>query len=132
MAVTGGSRLKHELLAQERAYFDAVRTKDESTILRLTADGCLVTDRSGIRVIDGRTVHETLESAGGSTARYEIDESRAEAVAVTDEVAVLSYRLRTASDGGTPAETYDTTVWLRANGGWLCAAHTETLVAPAQ
>jgi hypothetical protein len=115
--------LKDELLQQERAYLEAVQSKDGAAAQRLTAPESLVVGGRGAMKVDGAAIRGMVEQHDASR-RYEIDESTAQVVRLTDDVAIISYTLRTRT-GAETWESYDTDVWTRRDGRWLCALHTE-------
>jgi hypothetical protein len=48
---------------------------------------------------------------------------------IADGVAVIAYKVseEIVIDGETQTlEAFDSSVWVRRDGGWVCAAHTET------
>jgi hypothetical protein len=50
--------------------------------------------------------------------------------AIADGVALIAYKVNEEMiiDGEpTTLEAFDSSVWVRRDGGWVCAAHTETL-----
>ncbi len=120
------SRLKDELLAQEREYLRAVQEQDGDTAARLTAPQALVVSGSGAMKVDGAAIRQMIQQHDAKR-RYEIDESSVQVLDVKDDVAIIAYKLRTMNAGknGEISEAYDTDVWVRGNGGWACALHAE-------
>lgn len=70
---------------------------------------------NGAMKIDGAAVKRMIEEHD-STRRYEIEESSVQVVEVTDDVAIIAYKLRTI-DGNATSEAYDTDVWVRRGTG---------------
>ena len=124
MTSTHASGLKDELLKQELAYLDAVERKDGAAAARLTADESLVVSGAGAMKVDGATI-ERMVAEHDAQRRYEIDEASVETVDIGGDTAIISYKLRTMMPDGTTTEAFDTDVWVRRDGRWQCALHTE-------
>jgi hypothetical protein len=119
-----GTNIKDELLTQEQTYLRAVERKDGATIANLTDRTSLIAGPQGMRTVDVKAIQEMVQQHDAAS-RYEIDESSIQAVPLTDDVAVIGYKLRTIPSSGSPSEAYDTDVWVKRGGHWLCAMHTE-------
>jgi len=125
MATTNtSSRLKEELLAEERAYLAAVQAGDGDGAARLTAEPALVVSPQGAMKVGPQAIRRMM-SEHDATREYALDETSAEVVEVTPDVAIISYRLRTTTPGAGTSEAVDTDVWVRTDGAWKCALHTE-------
>ena len=120
------SRLKDELLAQEREYLRAVQEHDGDTAARLTAQQALVVSGNGAMNVDAAAIRQMIEQHDVNR-RYEIDERTVQVLDVKDDVAIIAYKLRTMNldNNGHVSEAYDTDVWVRGSGGWACALHAE-------
>jgi ketosteroid isomerase-like protein len=128
---TTKSRLADELLTKERAYLDAVQSKDGDAAAQLTAPESLVVSGRGAMRVDGAAIRKMV-AEHDADREYQIDENSIETVEVTDDVAIISYKLRTTMPGGgTTSDAFDTDVWVRRNGDWACALHVETPAAAA-
>ena len=120
------SNLRDELMACERAYLEAVQRKDGEAAARMTAPESLVVSGHGAMSVDGAAIRKMVEDHDGQ-ARYEIDDSDVNVVAINDDVAIVSYRLTTIHGNGEPAtQAFDTDVWVRRDGQWGCALHVDT------
>jgi hypothetical protein len=61
---------------------------------------------------------------------YTFDESNAQVRMLSDDVAIVAYKVneRVTVDGKKlPVEAHDASVWVKRDGKWLCALHTESL-----
>ena len=117
-----------ELLEREYDYLDAVERKDSEAIAVMTAPESLVVSGNGAMRVDPETVRQMV-GRHDSKRRYDIIEETIEGIEVTDDVAIISYKLATKMPDGKTTEAYDTDVWVRREGQWACALHVET---PAQ
>lgn len=71
-----------------------------------------------------------LENAEWSIERFDIDPSKLKVKMVDENVAVIAYEVveKVVVDGKPETLTaFDTSVWVRRLGKWVCAMHTETL-----
>ena len=117
-----------EILAQERAYYDAVEKRDSATVARLTADECIVLGSQGMQRFDARAAGDMAKRHDGKTT-YTVDDSTVEVLSIDENTAVIAYKLASEKPDGTTSETYDTSLWVRKEDGrWACALHAE---APA-
>ena len=119
-----------ELLEREYDYLHAVERKDAEEVADMTAPQSMVVSGRGAMLIDPNSVREMVRGHDAKR-EYEIVAESVEAVEVTDDVAIISYKLRTKMPGaGGPAtEAFDTDVWVRREGQWVCALHVETPAA---
>ena len=117
--------------ADRRAYLAAVQRKDGAAAARLTADGSLVVSGMGAMKVDSPTI-ERMIAEHDASRRYELDESSVQTVDIGSDAAIISYKLRTTMPDGTSTEAFDTDVWVRRDGRWQCALHTEIPVASDQ
>ena len=125
MAYTTDTRLKRDLLSQERAYLEAVQERQGDRAAELTAPESLVVSGNGAMRVDGDMIRQMVQQHD-ETRRYELDEATVEVVPVTDDVAIIAYKLRTlTADGVSAGEAYDTDVWVQRDGRWMCALHAE-------
>ena len=62
--------------------------------------------------------------------QYSFDEKNAQVKFIGDDVAIVAYKVneKLVVDGKTlPIDANDSSVWVRRDGEWLCALHTESL-----
>src|SRR5438045_2876005 len=115
MANTLSTSLKTELLRCENEYLAAVQSKDGATASRLTAPESLVVSGQGPMKVDGATI-KRMVAEHDSSQRYEFDDASAQIVEVTDNVAIIAYKLKTTIPDGGTKDAYDTDVWVRHQG----------------
>ena len=119
-----------ELLALERQYWDAIKNKDGSAATRLSDDRCIVVGPHGIGEIDKQALAGMVEGASYELATYRFDDRDVHVRAVADNVAIIAYKVHEELivDGRTTTmNAFDSSVWVRWNGQWMCALHTEAL-----
>jgi hypothetical protein len=121
---------ERELLALEKRFWDTMQTKDGRTAGQMTDDGCIIVGAQGVSAIDGGKMEQMMADGKWKLERYSFDEKNAQVRFVNDDVAIVAYKVneRVVVDGKTlPVDANDSSVWVRRNGEWLCALHTESL-----
>jgi uncharacterized protein (TIGR02246 family) len=122
---------KHqELLEVEQRFWNAMKRKDAQGTARMTDDGCIVVGAQGLSAIDQKTMAKLTEEGKWDLQHYSLDEHNAQVRFLNDDVAIVAYKVseRVEIDGQTlPIEANDSSVWVRRDGEWRCALHTESL-----
>jgi len=119
---------KEELLNLERSYWQAIKERDGSVITKLTDDGCVVAGAQGVAKLDRSTI-----AAMTSKPTYQLKEFRLTDEVVRmlgDDVAVVAYKVHEdlVVDGKSVSiDAADSSTWVKRDGEWVCAAHTESL-----
>jgi uncharacterized protein (TIGR02246 family) len=120
----------NELLKVEHRFWDAMQTKDARVAEQMTDDGCIVVGAQGVSAIDARTMGKMTTEGKWQLDEYSFDENNAQVRMLSDDVAIVAYKVkeRVVVDGkALPVEANDASVWVRRDGKWLCALHTESL-----
>jgi hypothetical protein len=123
------TNVEEEILGNEKSYWEAVKKKDRRAAESLTADSCIVVGADGVRALRRAELGELMKSTPFDLENYGIEDGNVEFIHPTDDLAIVAYKVRTEyrSNGKQErAEAFDTTVWVRRDGKWLCALHTET------
>ena len=118
-----------ELLALEKQYWEALQNKDGATATRLSDARCVVVGPQGIGSLDRQALAGMVENAPYELKRFRLDDD-IHVRTIADGVAMIAYKVseELVIDGeATTIEAFDSSVWVRRDGGWVCAAHTETL-----
>jgi len=126
----GTTTREQDLLDVEHRFWDAMKTKDASTAEKMTDDQCIIVGAQGVSAIDSRTMGKLTTEGQWQLKQYSFDEKNAKVRFIGDDIAIVAYKVseRVAIDGETlPIEANDSSVWVRRNGEWLCALHTESL-----
>ena len=119
-----------DLLQLERRFWDAMKAKDARTASRLTDDQCIVVGAQGVSSIDRATMKQMTEDDQWHLDRYSVDDKAAQVRFINDDIALLAYKVneRLTVDGKpVTLEANDASVWVRRDGEWLCAMHTESI-----
>ena len=120
--------VEKELLDLEKKYWRAIQEEDVDTALRLTADPCIVAGATGVARLDKRTLADMMKSAPYKLERFELKDPKA--MLVGDDVAILAYKVQeklTVDGKPVTVNAADTSTWVRRDGRWECALHTEAI-----
>lgn len=121
--------VEQEIVELERQYWQAIKEKDIDTAMRLTDDPCIITGSQGIAQVDRQTFERMIQSPSWTLHTFElIDEVQVRLL--QDDVAIVAYKIREElSVDGKPVtlDAADSSTWVRRNGRWVCALHTEAI-----
>jgi|SRR5882724_7673081 len=122
--------IEAELLELENRFWQAIKDKDVDAAVPLTDWPCIVTGAQGLGSIDQKTFTAMLKGAPYTLDRFEIKDG-AQVRLVRDDVAVVAYQVHEelTVDGKPVAfDAADSSTWVRRDGRWLCASHTEAIM----
>lgn len=120
--------LEKELLGLERQYWQAIKDNQPDAMARLSADPCVVTGAQGVGLLDHATLKKMAATGTWKLEAFEFSKPIVRAIA--PDVAVVAYQVHeTLTVEGQPVtfEAADLSTWVRRDGQWTCAAHTESL-----
>jgi hypothetical protein len=121
--------LARELLALERQYWKAIQERDAETAMRLSDETCLLAGAQGVRKLDRQTLGRMTAQMGLTIDSVRLGDD-AQVLQLTDDVAVLAYQVHEelTVDGKTVVlDAADASTWVKRDGAWRCALHTESL-----
>jgi uncharacterized protein (TIGR02246 family) len=121
--------LADELLALEHRYWQAVKDGDLEAAVQLTHDPCIVTGAQGVGSVDHKTYTEMAAQATWSLRNFRLDDPQVQLLG--DDVAVLAYTIHeelTVEGEPVVVDAADASTWVRRDGRWLCALHTESIL----
>lgn len=124
----GRPSIEDELLELEHRYWRSMKDKDSATATGLTDFPCIVSGASGVASVDEETYVRLLEGGDWTIEDFTLGDGVA-VRQLTEDVAIIAYRIReTLTVDGQPVtlEAADASVWVRRDGRWRCALHTET------
>jgi len=124
--------IDQELLALEKRYWQAIKDRDVDAALKLTRDPCLIAGASGVASVDRQSFVKIMQSAQYTLHGFAIEEAQAQRL--SDDVALLAYKVRedlTVDGKPLTLNAADASVWVRQDGNWLCALHTESVLGDA-
>ena len=118
-----------ELIDLETAFFQTMKDKDVARALELTDDPVIVTGGQGLSRIGREKFAKLMTGATWELTDFEI--TNVETRKITDDVAIIGYRVweKLIVDGEMiEMDAADTSVWVRKDGKWVCAMHTESVI----
>ena len=121
-------RLGRELFTLEQKYWNAIRDRDSSTAASLSSDPCVVVGAQGVGELDRATLARMMQGATYELKNFEFDDFRVRHV--TDDVALVAYKVKedlVVEGQDLNLEAFDSSVWVRRDGQWVCVAHTESI-----
>jgi ketosteroid isomerase-like protein len=121
--------LENELLELETQFWNAVKAKDVPAAVRLTDDPCIVTGAQGVAQIDKKAFAKMMEAEKWTLHDFKIEDVKVQRL--SDDVAVIGYKVHenlTVDGQRVTLDAADASTWVKKNGRWVCAMHTESLV----
>ena len=121
--------VEQELLALEKKYWQAIKDKDADAAMRLSDDQCIITGAQGVGRIDKQTLARMMKDASYTLQDFKIGED-IQVRLLGDDVAVLAYNVHevlTVEGKPVTIDAADASTWVRRDGRWVCALHTESL-----
>ena len=121
--------IEKELLELERDYWQAMKDKDVATMSALTDYPCLVAGAQGVASLDERHMSAMMNGAIWDLKAFRLDDD-VQVRRISPDVAVVAYKVHedlTVEGVPVALDATDTSVWVRRDGRWLCAAHTEAI-----
>jgi len=118
-----------ELLSLERQYWQALQDGDDRKAAGLSDDPCIVAGAQGVASLDRSAIGAMVKKATWKLLRFEIDPD-VKVRLLGHDVAVLAYKVReelTVDGEPVTLEAADASTWVRRDGKWVCALHTESL-----
>lgn len=122
--------MEKELIGLETRYWQAMKDKDVDTALNLTDFPCLVSGPQGVRSIDRDTYESMMKKSPWQLRDFELEEPRVRLLG--EDTAIVTYRVREEMmvDGAPKSiEAADSSTWVRRDGRWACAQHSEAIIA---
>jgi hypothetical protein len=122
------TNLNEEILSLEKKFWLAIKENDLNTMMELTSFPCIVSGSSGVGVIDQEMFKGMMDCPNYTLNSFEIYD--AEVRQVANDVAVIAYKVHeeiTVDEKSLTVDATDASTWVRTNGKWLCAAHSESL-----
>jgi hypothetical protein len=122
--------LEKELLGLEKQYWQALKDRDVETAMRLTDDSCIVAGPQGFSLITRQALGDMMKSANYKLDDFELKDD-AQVRFLSDDAAVLAYNVHsemTVEGEPVSIDAADASSWIKRNGRWVCALHTESIL----
>ena len=122
--------ITREILDLEKKYWMAMADHDLETAISLTDFPCIVVGAHGSHNVDRAEYEKIFNShQTESISAFDFDESRAEVRQLSPDTVVVAYKVQATMERDGKSESMDavdTSTWIRRDGKWVCAMHTET------
>jgi hypothetical protein len=120
--------VEKEVLNLERQFWQSMKDKDAETAKQLTDFPCIVVGPQGIAQADEKMFMAMMQESPSDLEEFTLGD--VEFRQISDDVAIVAYKaheeLRV--DGKPVAlDAAEASVWVRRDGKWQCALHTESL-----
>lgn len=113
----------------ETRFWQSMVDKDPDTAMAMIADECLIAGPAGTMRIDPDQYAEMTREGQWTLKSFDFDDL--EVVFPRDDVAVIAYKVHETGDmkgQRMDLRCADTSTWVRQDGEWKCAMHTETIL----
>lgn len=113
----------------EKRFWQSLVDEDADTAVSMLTEPALMVSPMGVMKFSHDRYRQMAEQGSMTVKDYQLSDM--EVVFPSDDCAVLTYKVKqTLAPRGKPGELIqhmaDSSTWVRHNGSWLCAMHTET------
>ena len=118
-----------ELLGLENEYWQALKNRDVEAALRLTDETCIVAGAQGVANIDRESFRKMMNAEQYTLEDFKLDDD-AQVRMLSEDVAIVAYKVReelTVDGEPVTLDASEASTWVRRDGRWVCALHTESL-----
>jgi uncharacterized protein (TIGR02246 family) len=120
---------EEELIAIEQRFWDAMQSKDGGAAAQLTDDGSIIVGAQGVSKIDRKSMSKMTDEGKWELKEFSFNEKTRQVRFLTDDIAIVAYSVNEKLVvEGKPLQfdAHDSSVWIRRDGEWRCALHTES------
>jgi ketosteroid isomerase-like protein len=122
------SATEQQLIDLEKTYWNAMITKYVDTAVRMSDDPCYVTGAQGVSAISAEQYRKLMTDGTWTLHEYSMDKIQARLI--SPDVAIVAYTVTeklTVEGKPLTLKANDSSTWVRRNGEWKCALHTEAV-----
>ena len=122
--------MERTLLDLETAYWEALKDKDVEKALELTADPCVVVGAQGVGSVTRSMFEQMMRDSTWSIVDFKIgDDVRIDSLGRNGAIVAYTVHEDLIVDGEPVSiDAADSSTWVRRDGQWRCALHTESLL----
>jgi hypothetical protein len=123
------TKLERELLALENRYWQAMQQKDVAAALEMTDEPCIVTGAQGVGQVDKESFETMMRNAHWDINDFKLGDNVAVRM-LGRNTAIVAYSIHeelTVDGEPVIVDANDASTWVRRDGQWLCALHTEAI-----
>jgi uncharacterized protein (TIGR02246 family) len=120
--------IEAQLIDCEKQYWQAIKDKDVQAAMRLTDDTCIVIGAQGVARISRDAFAGMLQAGGWTLHQFTLSEVQVRVL--SEDVAIVAYKVKellTVEGKSVTVDAADSSAWVKRDGQWMCALHTEAL-----
>lgn len=120
---------EQEIIETEQRFWDAMQKKDGEAAARLTDDGCIIVGAQGVSAIDRKSMQKMTKEGKWELKQFSFNDKTRQVRFINDDIAIVGYTVseQIVVEGKTlQFDAHDSSVWVRHDGEWRCALHTES------
>ncbi|MGO4550824.1 nuclear transport factor 2 family protein [Lysobacter sp. 2RAF19] len=121
-----------DLIALEKRFWQSMVDRDTDVALGLLAEPALMVSSHGAMQFDHAGYRKMAEDPRHALKAFDLSNTRV--LRPSDDVAIVTYEVdqtTTMSDREERVRMSDSSTWVRRDGKWLCAIHTESAMTEA-
>lgn len=120
--------METQIIELEKKYWQGMENHEYETVKNLTHFPCIVAGKDGVHSVDEAAFKKMFESGAGSKLEV-LNFSNFETQMINENSAIIAYliELKMAEEQN-PSKCACTSTWVKENGNWICALHTESEV----
>jgi uncharacterized protein (TIGR02246 family) len=125
---TAAKGIEQELMALEHQFWQAIKDNDAESAMRLSDDPCILTGAQGVGSLPRAAFIGMMQNAPYTLHAFELKDPQVRMI--SDDVAIVAYRVHeelTVDGKRVEIDAADSSTWVRRDGRWLCALHTEAI-----
>ena len=124
--------MKNEILELEKQYWAAMAAHDLNTVTKLTHFPCILTAKNGVREVDEKAFQEGFEQAKEMEMKI-VGITDEKVQMLSDDYGIIGYTVEiehVVKAETTRSKAACSSAWIKEEGEWKCALHTETEINP--
>lgn len=114
--------MENEILNLEKKYWAAMAGQDYETVKSLTNFPCIVAGKKGVRLVDEPAFRNMFQQ--GASKKLTVKGITGEQIQKGEDHAMIAYVIELDYEASV-MKCVCTSTWLKQNGNWVCAMHTE-------
>jgi len=122
-------QVEDELVELEKQYWQALKDNDIDAAMRLTDDSCFVAGAQGVARLDKQKLSAMMKGASYTLKSFRLSDD-VQVRLLRDDVAIVAYKVHeelTVDGQPVSLDAADASTWVRRDGKWVCALHTESI-----
>jgi len=122
--------MQKTLLDLETRYWEALKDKNVEVALELTADPCVIVGAQGVGRVNPSMYEKMMREASWSILDFKIgDDVQVEMLGRNTAIVAYTVHEDLTVDGQPLSlDAADSSTWVRSDGHWKCAMHTESVL----